>query len=613
MFSARNEPHARTAPSGSIRRSFWGACAPFVALGWLAGCSSAELTGTFDDASATDGTGAGAGAGVGTGNPGTGSGGTGSGNPGQNGGGGDGNQASDCVGDENIISKRLVRLSFNQVANSIATLIDQSLQTNLVETFELVDAQHRAFPPLQSPREGNSFTDQSWDTADRIAQAAGEFVSKNLDKVTGCGADPTDDCALEYLLKLAERGYRRALTADEKARLSTLYTTGLKGVGASTPEAIQYGVYAIFQAPQFLYRTEFGSPSGAALTQNELASMLSYFLTDNTPDDQLLAAAEQGALSDEATIAAHVERILKTEEAKVNIEGAMLSYFAYPNLEKQIIQDDAFDGDMRRSMYREAELFLSQTLWNGTVNDLLTSKKGYVDAKLAPVYGFEMFPPPGAKLVEGSFYEVTLPDNRTGLMTQAGFLANRSRPDHTSVVGRGLLIKAAFLCTETPPPDDAILGIIEKLGETMPDASEREMAELRAMSPACAECHHTFDPYGLALDRFDVIGRYREVDDHGRPIDPSVTLPDIIGGGEANNVVEVAQRLAESGAFAKCIGQNLINYALADVSAGAANVDSCAVKRVADKFAATDGTFSSLVKVVATSAVLSQRTQGDAQ
>lgn len=607
MFSARNESRVRTASSGPFRRSLWGGFASFVALGWLAGCSTASLTGSFDDIDGAGGTGTGVGAGGG-GTQGPGAGGTGTV---QNGSGG--TQAADCVGDESIISKRLVRLSFNQVANSIATLIDGTLRTNLVETFELVDAQHRAFPPLQSPREGNSFTDQSWDTADRIAQAAGDFVAKNLSSVTGCGATPTDECALDYLLKLAEKGYRRALSAEEKDRLSALYTTGLKGVGASTAEAIEYGVYAVFQAPQFLYRTEFGTAGGGAVTQNELASMLSYFLTDDTPDALLLSAAEQGALSDEATIGTHVDRILKTDAAKVNIEGAMLSYFAYPNLEKQIIQDDAFDGDMRRSMYREAELFLGRTLWSGPLNNLLTSKKAYVDAKLAPIYGFTDFPPPGAMSIGESFYEVELPENRTGLMTQAGFLANRSRPDHTSVIGRGLLIKAAFLCTETPPPDDAVLGIIEKLGETMPDASEREMADLRASTPACAECHHTFDAYGLALDRFDVLGRYREIDSHGRPIDASVTLPDVIGGGEANSVVEVARRLAESGAFSKCIGQNLINYALADVSAGAANIESCAVKRVADKFSTTDGSFSSLVKVVATSAVLNQRTQGDAQ
>ncbi len=56
----------------------------------------------------------------------------------------------------------------------------------------------------------------------------------------------------------------------------------------------------------------------------------------------------------------------------------------------------------------------------------------------------------------------------------------------------------------------------------------------------------------------------------------------------AKDAVEMAQKLVESGAFSKCMGTNLLNYALADVSAGAATLDSCAVDEVAKSFA-SDG------------------------
>jgi hypothetical protein len=90
-------------------------------------------------------------------------------------------------------------------------------------------------------------------------------------------------------------------------------------------------------------------------------------------------------------------------------------------------------------------------------------------------------------------------------------------------------------------------------------------------------------------------------------------LPDVVGGGDASNIVDVATLLAASGAFGRCMGQNLVNYALADVSAGAASINSCAVQQVADAFAATDGSFASLVKVVATSAAIGERAKGDSQ
>src|SRR5690606_11505905 len=300
--------------------------------------------------------------------------------------------------------------------------------------------------------------------------------------------------------------------------------------------------------------------AGGALTQLELASMLSYFLTDDTPDELLLAAAQSGQLATPDQVGAQVDRILQTEAAKENLHGAMMSYFAYPNLETQIIQDDAFTGQMRQSMYREAELFLERALWSQPIDEFLISRVGFVDQNLAPIYGLLDFPPAGATPNADGFYQVELPENRTGLLTQAGFLSNRSRPDHTSVVGRGLLIKNAFLCTETPLPSESITEIINQLLAEKPNATERELAEIRAETPGCASCHDSFDPYGLALDTYDVLGRYREMDDHGRPIDPRVTLPEVVGGGDAANIVEVATKLAASGAFARCMGQNLVNY-----------------------------------------------------
>jgi Protein of unknown function (DUF1592)/Protein of unknown function (DUF1588)/Protein of unknown function (DUF1595)/Protein of unknown function (DUF1585) len=518
-----------------------------------------------------------------------------------------------CSGTDLPAAKRIVRLSFNQVANSIGSLIDPTLGTRLVGDFELVDAEHRAFPPLQSPREGNSLTDQSWGTIDQIAQAAGKYVFDNFATLTACGAAPTDACAQQYLTSLAQKAYRRPLTADEQSRIAALYTGALKTAASATlNEAVQYSVYALVQSPQFLYRTEFGSDwkVDGGLTPYEVASMMSYFLTDNVPDQPLLDAAAQGKLSSPADIGAQVDRILKTDAAKTNLEGALVSYFSYPNLETQVIQDPAFTGDMRQSMYHEAELFLRNGLWGPPLNELLVSRKGYINATLAPLYGITQFPPAGATLDANQFAQIDLPANRTGLLTQAGFLANRSRPNGTSVVGRGLLVKNALLCSETPPPPASVQDAINEITAANPNATQRELSTIRQTTAPCNGCHATFDAYGLALDTFDVLGRFRSSDSEGRPIDPSVTLPAQAGGGTAKDIIEVAQSLAKTGGFGKCMGKNLVNYALADVSAGAATIDSCAVSRIATTFATTDQSFPALVKTVAASAAFTNRSKG---
>lgn len=519
-----------------------------------------------------------------------------------------------CHGDKVASAKRIVRLSFNQIANTIGTLFAPELAAKLVADNDIVDREHRAFPPLQSPREGNSITDATWKTMDSMAASAGQYVADNFAKVTAC-ADATDACAQQYLLELADQAFRRPASAEEKERITTLYSGALRGTaGATVVEAVQYSVYALLQSPQVVYRTEFGADwtMDGRLSDLELASALSFFLTDNFPDAQLMAAANQGMLATPAGIAAEVDRLLKTDAARQNLHGAMMSYFAFPQLESVKIDDMAFTDGLRNSMYHEAELFLQSVLWGGRVADLLLSKQTTVNASLAKVYG-ATFPAPGAKLDADGFGPITMPDLRMGILTQPGFLATRSRPDKTSVVGRGLLIKNAFLCSETPPPPESIADKIASIVAANPDASERDLANIRAMTSPCFSCHQTFDAYGLALDSFDVIGRYRMTDPKGRAIDTSVTLPEQVGGGMAKDAVEVAMKLAASGGFAACMGRNLMNYALADVSAGAAELDSCAVDEVAEAFAQTDGTFSSLIRSVATSQGFIARSKGIAQ
>ncbi|HLV66098.1 MAG TPA: DUF1592 domain-containing protein [Polyangiaceae bacterium] len=520
-----------------------------------------------------------------------------------------------CFGTGLTASKRIVRLSLNQIVNSLGTLIDPALRTSLAAEHQVVDAQHRAFPPLQDPREGNSIIDATWKTIDGMAQTASEYVRDNFAAVTGCGATPTDECAREYLFGFARKAYRRPLTEAEEARLETLYTTGLKGAGATTEEAVEHGVYAILQAPQFVYRTELGPDwtVDGPLTQWELASALSYFLTDDMPDAELLDAAAQNRLTTADEIGAQVDRILQTPEARRNLHGAMMSYFAYQDLEPLVIDDAAFTDGVRNSMYHEGELFLDKVLWSGTLSDLLLSRQTFVNASLASIYGVPSFPAPGTQLDADGFGLVELPPNRTGLLTQAGFLTTRSRPDGTSVVGRGLLVKKVFLCTETPQPPDALGEIIEEAEKLLGDATEREKAEYRTTTAPCLACHMGFDAYGLALDTYDIIGRYRTTDAKGRPIDPSVTLPTEVGGAMAKDAIEMAQKLVESGAFSKCMGMNLANYALADVSAGAVTIESCAASQIAEAFATTDQTFSSLVRAVATSAPFINRSKGAAQ
>ena len=561
-----------------------------------------------------------------------GSGGDGNGNGGAAGGGGTGTTLPDggmvstdpgpCTGDPVLVQKRMIRLSFNQVVTTIRTILGNTIADKIVNdpvyATDLLDSKHRGFPPLASPREGSVITDNTWTTGDQIAQETAQYVLDNfatVTKCTGTGA-ALDTCAQTWLRTLGAAAWRRPMTAAETTSFNQLYTD-LKDpikVGVTTQQATQFSVYALLDSPQFLYRTEFGASATAAGTVSayELASELSYFLTDAPPDAMLLAAAANNALSTPAQVSAQVDRILVTPAARTNLHDAMFGYFAIPNIEGVVIDTAVFkswnDG-LRNSMERETDLFLQDTLWNGKVTDLLTSKTSFINATLAPFYGATA-PAPSAQDADG-FGKVTLPATRSGIITQGGFLVARARPMAGSVVGRGLLVNAAFLCATNPAFPSNLAATIDMVKMQLANATEREKSDYRRMTAPCSGCHPNFDPYGLTLENYDGIGQYRTVDEMGRPIDATITLPALAGGAFVNNAVEMGAALASGGAFANCMAKNLLNFALAETPSTPLVTNACAIRNVSDSFTkASDGTFSTLVRGIAVSPTLASRTGG---
>ena len=522
-----------------------------------------------------------------------------------------------CEGDVVSDSKRVVRLSFNQLSRSLHALLGDAFAAKVDADFEIgtESTTARTFPPLSSPQEGGTVTTGIWQKIDLIASAAGSYAAANLNQVTNCGAAPTDGCVKTFILSLAESAYRHPLSASETASLNQVYDE-VKSIYGTIPDALQHSVYAITQSPQFLYRTEIGDSKSqaGALTPYELASSIAYFLSDAPPDAELLRAAAQAKLSTAAEIDGQVTRLMASDLVRKNLESAILSYFRVDNLATVKIDDPAFTSGtaakpytgVRESAYHEVELFFANTLWNGPLTGLLTSKKSYLNNTLAALYGVSI----PAQTDETRFVATDLPANRAGLLTQVGFLASNSRPDVPSVVARGLVVNKSMLCQTNPPfpTDPALVAKIEEAGTTLASASERERAAYRASTPPCSGCHRVFDAYGLALDSYDIIGRYRTMDPQGRPIDPSVTLPALFGDQVSPNAVDMQQRIAENPGFTACFSKNMLSWALAEGSQ--LTPTSCATKALVDAFDKTDKSLSSLLRQIAVSKAFTHRNAG---
>jgi Protein of unknown function (DUF1592)/Protein of unknown function (DUF1588)/Protein of unknown function (DUF1595) len=488
---------------------------------------------------------------------------------------GGGESSEDC-GPGPLAPASLVRLSFGEINASLVQLFDAEAAAAIGAEEELEGASD-AFPPLTSSREGPSINDSTFPISDRLARNAGAYVRENFAAVTQCTANYA--CVTDFVMAFAQRAFRRALTDEEQATLEKV-VAGAEALGATPEQGAEYGVYAALESPHFLYRTEFGPPAAAAqagevrLSDDELASAIAFFLTGAPPDQGLLDAASAHDLGGPDQLAPHVERLLTSPAGRQHLERTLGIYFGFSWLQNVVIDSAVYPGfssAVRQSMTHELKLLLRDTLWTQPVSSLLTSRTAHVDASLAELYGVEL---PATGLDANGFAQLELPENRAGLLTRAGSLTARSRPDGPSVVGRGLWVANAFVCAVPPPFPDMAGDLAEPLP---PGSSQREMAEQRMTTAPCDGCHVEIDPYGLALDEYDGVGRFRSLDPEGRPIDTAVELPAAVGSAIVKGGVGLSEALSGK-VFATCLAQKFLQYALPLTSEPDTKAIRCAAK-----------------------------------
>ena len=531
------------------------------------------------------------------------------------GGGGGSAPPPPCTDSVTLAPQRILRLTLKQIANSTAA-IDPSLTATLIAQQGLATANLAFFPPLDSTREGDTIFADRFQQTDNMAVTASKFVSApaNYSNLTKCASLTDDACAQTYLLATAEKMYRRPLSAAERSSLTQVFTD-VKAATGTTVEGVQFGVEAILNAAEFLYRTEIGDVSkktadGAPLTPYEIATELSFFLGDGPPDQPLLDAARQGQLATPAQVGAQVDRLLATPAVQANLSYAMFVFFKI-NLIDNVVIDPAkvpvtvFNTGVQDAMFTEGQKFLDNVLWHGKVDDLATSTTTFVNSDLATnIYKIPV--PAGA--TQTNFVQVTLPAaERSGMMTLAPFITSRARTDLGSVVSRGLVVDETMMCQIIQPPPDGLAAQIAAAKMNLATQTAKQQAAVRDdPTVVCSGCHANFDPYGLVLENYDVVARYRTVAEYG-PVDATTFLPPRLGGGAVANAVDMSHQLAQSGAFSSCMTKSMMQYALSTVLSPV-DVDSCAVQNVHTSFEADPSlSFSSLVHQVAVSKTLAFR------
>ena len=400
-------------------------------------------------------------------------------------------------------------------------------------------------------------------------------------------------CAADILSALARRAYRRPVTGTDVEPLLAAYRDR-RAAGADFDAGVQAGVSAVLVNPHFLFRVERVPDDLAAgdvygIGDVELASRLSFFLWSSIPDDELLALAGRGALTESDVLTAQVARMLADPRAAALVENFFGQWLYLRNLGR--LQPDAelypvFDDKLRHAFRRETELFLAgQVREDRSVLDLLRAPYTYLNEHLARFYGV-----PG---VYGShFRRVELTDGRrAGLLGHGSILTATSYANRTSPVLRGKFVLESILGAPPPPPPPDVPAL-EEDGSAARPQSTRARLEQHRRNPACATCHAKIDPLGFALENFDPIGRWRETD-NGVPVDASGTTAD---GTTFDGPVELRQALlARQDLFIATVTRKLLTYAL---GRGLEYYDQPAVRQIMRRAAADDYRWSALVGAI---------------
>jgi hypothetical protein len=422
------------------------------------------------------------------------------------------------------------------------------------------------------------------------------FVSKPAN------AGDEDAAARKILTALMRRAYRRPVTAEDLQGPFALYqkTRAEEGFEAG----IEMALAAVLVSPQFLFRVEPDPPSVAPNTPYrvsdlELASRLSFFLWSSIPDDELLDVAVAGKLHEPATFERQVRRMLADQRSRALVTNFASQWLHVGNLasitpDMRLFPD--FDDNLRQAMREETEMFVDSVLREDrTALDLLNANYTFVNERLAKHYGIPHVY--GTRMRRVALDPET---HRGGLLRQASILTVTSYATRTSPVLRGKWVLDNVLGVPPPPP----LPDVPALKDNTVDGNltvRKRLAEHRS-NAVCASCHNLMDPAGLSLEKFDAIGRRRNVEE-GSPIDVAGSLPD---GSRFADVDGLEQALLHHPElFVGALAEKLLTYAL---GRGVETYDAPAIRTIVRNARKQDYRISSIILGVATSTPFQMRT-----
>lgn len=428
----------------------------------------------------------------------------------------------------------------------------------------------------------------------------------------------TADRVREVLERFLPEVFRRPVREEEIQRYLFLFKQ-LRRSGDSFEIALREVMAAALISPEFLF---IGFPEAhstedqriaAELRQNQyLASRLSFFLWSSMPDARLRTLANNRKLTDAAILSAEVDRMLADPKARRLSRAFADQWLQLDKLFNVGVSTTLFPDfgpELARLMAEESRATVADVFHNDRdVRTLFSSEFMILNQELARHYEVD-----GVWGGDLRRVEVGNVPERAGLMTQASIMTMNSDGRDSHPIKRGVWLLERILDDPPPPPPPSVPDL-DTNNPLLADLSLKEKIEHHRSLSACSGCHEKIDPWGVVLENFDAIGRWRDtvkVNETARPrlIDASTTLPD---GTEVAGFAEIADYIREEKEtdLMGSIVHHMMMYALGrelDI------LDEQEAKSVESAFRASGYKFSSLIKAIVQTDAFTNRNQNNAE
>lgn len=332
-----------------------------------------------------------------------------------------------------------------------------------------------------------------------------------------------DTYCREILNRFMTRAWRRPIADADIAAYHELFTKYRPGFSTFQETMIEV-LATVLASPEFLYLVHTESETTSAtqtVSDLELANRLSFFLWSSIPDTALLDLAFEGKLQSPDVLGSQIERMLADPRAQRFIRHFVQQWLGLEAMDNLVIDQTKFvfyDEAFEENLLNEPLAFFDHVLRNNrSIMDFLDSDYLVINEPLARHYGI-----PDVSGQEFRRVPLRPEVNRGGLVTTAAVLTMNSTGVDSNPLKRGVWLLERILHDPPPPPPPNVPEVDLTDPRILNMTPKERMADHRNQA-ACRSCHAKIDPWGLSLENFDALGRFRTTI-NDQPVDATAVL-----------------------------------------------------------------------------------------